>query len=109
MELADTLMRTGREPEEVTLREKVFFTGVEMHGIEHRFSKLDCYELGFCYTRQGRYDDAILLFKQTVEKVALSNLGGPDFRHEYIDRLQDWIIWVEKKEEARNLGIRRMS
>jgi tetratricopeptide (TPR) repeat protein len=109
-ELADTLMRTDREPEAVTLQEKVFFAEVEMHGIDHRFSKWYCYNLGFSYARQGRYDDAILLFKQTVEKVAPSNLRDPAFRNEYIDELQDWIIGVEKmKEEARNLGIQRMS
>jgi tetratricopeptide (TPR) repeat protein len=102
--LADILTRTGRELEAETLLEKAFFMIVEMHGIEHKFSKWDCEKLGFCYARQGRYDDAIFLFEQTIEKLTLSNLGDPDFRNEYIDELQDWIIKVEgMKEDALNL------
>ena len=107
-ELADILMRTGREPEAVILQEKVFFTGVELHGVEHRYTKWCCWQLGFSYARQKRYDDAILLFKQTVKKVALSNQGDPDFRDEYIDKLQGWIVDVEEmKEEAQNLEFQR--
>jgi tetratricopeptide (TPR) repeat protein len=103
-ELAYILMRTGREPEAGTLLEKVFSTDIEIRGIEHRFSKWGCQQLGFCYARQGRYDDAIFLFEQTIEKLTLSNLGDPDFRNEYIDELRDWIIEVEGvKEDALNL------
>jgi hypothetical protein len=105
-ELVYTLMGNGRESEAVTLLEKIFFMSVEIHGIEHKTSRWFCQELGFCYARQGRYDDVILLFKQTVEKVALSNPSDPDFREEYINNLQDRIIMVEEmKEEAQNLGI----
>jgi hypothetical protein len=106
--LADILMRTGREPEAVILQENVFFTAVELYGIKHKYSMRDCWQLGFSYARQGRYDDAILLFKQTVEKVALSNPGNSDFRDEYIDELQGWIVDVEEmKEEAQNLEFQR--
>jgi tetratricopeptide (TPR) repeat protein len=109
-ELADILMRTGRELEAVILQEKSFFAGVEMYGIKHSYSKSDCWQLGFTYTRLGRYDDAILLFKQTIKKVALSNQSGPDFPDEYIEELQGWIVEVEEiKEEAQNLEFQRMS
>jgi tetratricopeptide (TPR) repeat protein len=102
-ELANILERTSREPEAVVMWEKVFSAVVESFGIEHKFSKRYCNQLGFCYARLGRYDDAIVLFKQTAEKVALSNpgLGDSDFRNKYVNDLQTRILKVEQMKRWR--------
>lgn len=102
VDLADLLEETGQEAEAITLREKGFVMVVEIYGIGNWYSRWDCEQLGFCYARQGRYDDAILHFQQTIEKVALSNEDDINSRSAYIERIQACILGVkEMKEEAR--------
>lgn len=104
-ELADILMRTGGEAEAVTLREKAFLAEVETFGLEHKYSRWSCRELGFCYTRLGRYDDAIKLFKQTIEKVALGTFADDEDRDWYTKQLQSWTIKVENmKRKTQNVS-----
>ena len=87
-QLADLLMKTGREPEAETLREELFVMGAEIYGIEHKYSSWNCEQLGSCYANQGRYDDATLHFQQTIEKVALSNAGDRGSLEAYIEQIR---------------------
>jgi tetratricopeptide (TPR) repeat protein len=75
---------------------------VEIYGVENKYSRLHCERLGFCYARQGRYDDAIIHFQRTIEKVAFSNEGDLNSCSAYIEEIRAWIWDVEEmKEEAR--------
>jgi tetratricopeptide (TPR) repeat protein len=103
-ELADLLVKNGQEQEEVNLREKSLVMAVKLWGIEHIWSKHDCEDLGFCYAGQGRYNDAILHFQETIEKLTLTNGGDLVSRNEYIGQIQGWISEVEEmKEKAKTL------
>jgi tetratricopeptide (TPR) repeat protein len=99
--LADLLMSTGREEEAAVCMEKIFLMGIAMYGLGHKWSLLDCEQLGFCYAAQGRYGDAIHHFQQTIAKLAVCQAGDLDFRLKYIEDIQSWICEVEEmREEA---------
>jgi tetratricopeptide (TPR) repeat protein len=102
--LVDILTRTNRTMEATIWMEKLFLMGIDMYGIEHRYSKGDCEELGFCYAELGRYEDAIVHFQQTAEKVAISQTGDPKSRNEYIKEIRGWISKVEKMKEGGGRG-----
>ena len=95
--LADLLRQTGRRTEEAKWRQKVFLMGIEFYGIDNKYSRWDCYELGFCYADLGRYDDAVHHFHQTIEKLALCQGGGSDDRASYIEKIREWICEVEER------------
>ena len=102
--LAKILAETGRQEEETTLREKIFFDDVEKYGIAHKFTTESCEDVGQCYTELGRYDDAIYLLQQTIEKLTLIQGGETEFRNAYTEELSNWILWVEKRSrEAEEL------
>jgi tetratricopeptide (TPR) repeat protein len=98
-ELADVLEKTGQQGEGMSLREKIFIKAIEVYGIQHSYSRRDCEQLGFCYAKQGRYEDAILHFQQITEKLALSNECDLDSRNAYIEDIRGWIFEVEKMRE----------
>jgi tetratricopeptide (TPR) repeat protein len=105
LELADTLTRSGREAEAITLKKQAFCMRLEMFGVEDRGSEWHCWELGFCYARLGRYEDAIAIFNETIEKVALETLTDYEYRDRFINQLKHWISKVEAmKKEAQNAG-----
>ena len=105
LELADTLTRSGREAEAITLKKQAFCMRLEMFGVEDRGSEWHCWELGFCYARLGRYEDAIAIFNETIEKVALETLTDYEYRDRFINQLEHWISKVEAmKKEAQNAG-----
>jgi hypothetical protein len=85
------------------LREKLFFGDVEKYGIVHKFTIEMCEELGQCYTEPGRYDDAIYLFQQTIERLALIQYSDPDCPNAYTEELSNWILRLEKRGEAEEL------
>jgi len=86
--------------------EKVFLMGIAMYGSGHKWSRLDCEQLGFCYAAQGRYDDAIHHFQQTIAKLVVCQAGDLDFRLKYIEDIQSWIGNVEEmREEAETDGL----
>lgn len=103
MELADILVGFSRDEEGITLWENIFSISTELFGIEHRYSRDRCETLGFYYAYQGRFDDAILHFQQSMEKLALSSLDDPDSRDDYVQDLHSWIAKVEwmKAEKER--------
>jgi hypothetical protein len=91
-----SLLNSWRTMRAAIWRKKRFLNGIEMYGIEHMYSRADCKRLGFCLAELGRYEDAIVLFQQTAEKVALSQTGDSDSRNEYIQDICGWISEVEK-------------
>jgi hypothetical protein len=95
--LADLLTETGRQEEAAILSEKIFFDDAEKYRIAHKYTIRSCKELGHDYTELGRYDDAIYLFRQTIEKLALIQGDGTEFRNAYTEELSNWILWVEKR------------
>jgi hypothetical protein len=104
--LACLLTETGRQEEAATLWEKMFFEDVEFLGFANKDTILSCEHLGRFYTKFGRHDDAIHLFQQTIERLALIQGSDPDFRNAYIEELSDLILWVEKRRgEVEELGI----
>lgn len=98
-ELADVLEKTGQQREGTSLREKIFIKAIEVYGIQHSYSRRDCEQLGLCYAKQGRHEDAILHFQQTIGKLALSNECDLDSRNAYIEDIRGWIFEVEKMRE----------
>jgi tetratricopeptide (TPR) repeat protein len=94
---ADLLRQTGRRTEEATWRQNVFLMGIELYGIDNRYSRWDCEDLGFCYADLGRYDDAVHHFHQTIEKLALCQGGDSDDRACYIEDIREWICEVEER------------
>ena len=94
--LADFLTETGRGAEAVIWMEKIFSMGIELYGITHRCSREDCKQLGFCYAKQGRYDDAVKHFQHVIEKLALSEGGDAYSRSAYTEELRGWIVVVEE-------------
>ena len=104
--LANVLMSTGRKEEAAMWMEKVFLMGIAMYGSGHKWSRLDCEQLGFCYAAQGRYDEAIHHFQQTIAKLAVCQAGDLDFRLKYIEDIQRWICEVEEmREKAETDGL----
>jgi tetratricopeptide (TPR) repeat protein len=99
IELAEISMETGQQAEAATWWEKNFIMGGELWGFDYKCSRYDCEILGFCYARQGRYNDAILHFQQTIEKLALINGGNLGSRKKYIEVIEDWILEVEEMKE----------
>jgi tetratricopeptide (TPR) repeat protein len=97
--LAALLTEIGRQEEAATLGEKLFFECVEMYGIAHKFTIWSCGKLGTCYTKLGRYDDAIYLYQQTIERLALIQGSETDFCNAYTQELNNWILWVKRGEE----------
>jgi tetratricopeptide (TPR) repeat protein len=95
--LANILAETGRQEEAATLREKKFFDDVEKYGIAYKLTIESFEELGQCYIELGWYDDAIYLFQQTIEKLALIQGSETDFCNAYTWELRDWILRVEKR------------
>lgn len=95
-QLADLLEETNQGQEEADWREKIFSMEVEMGGVESTFSMIACKKLGVCYAKQGRYDDAIFHYQQTVEKLGLSNAGDIGFCAANVEKIRDWIFEVEK-------------
>jgi tetratricopeptide (TPR) repeat protein len=104
--LADLLMSTGRKEEAAVWLEKIFLMVIAIYGLGHKYSLWGCRRLGFCYAAQGRYDDAIHHFQQTIAKLAVCQAGDLDFRLKYIEDIQSWICEVEvMRDEAGTDGL----
>jgi tetratricopeptide (TPR) repeat protein len=101
LDLAELLTENDRQEEAATSWEKRLSIFRKRYGIEHRLTISACEDLGFCYADLERYDDAIGLFQQTIEELALIQDGDPQCRDSYIEQLRDRILFVEEtREEA---------
>jgi tetratricopeptide (TPR) repeat protein len=98
LQLVDLLKKTaGRTADALPWREKLFLSSNRRFGIEHRYSRYDCKKLGFCYAELRRYDDAIHLFQDMVEKLALVQGGDFGERNAYAAELRGWIVSIEER------------
>jgi tetratricopeptide (TPR) repeat protein len=98
-QLVDLLKGTAsRRADALPWMEKLLLLSNQTYGIEHRYSRYDCGQLGFYYAELGQYDDAIHLFKEMVEKLALIQGGDCGKRNAYAAELRGWILEVTIKE-----------
>jgi tetratricopeptide (TPR) repeat protein len=96
-QLADLLVNTaGRKADALPWLEKLLLFSNQVYGVEHWYSRYDCERLGFCYAELGRYDDAIHLFQDIVEKLALIQGGDCGKRNAYAAELRGWIEEIEE-------------
>ena len=105
-QLADLLIGTaGRKADALPWMEKLLLFSNQTYGIEHKYSRYDCEQLGFCYAELGRYDDAIHLFQDMVEKLALIQGGDCGKRNAYAAELRGWIEEIEEiRADSRELA-----
>ncbi len=105
-QLGNLLIDTaGRTADALPLLGRVFLFSNQRYGVEHRFSRYDCEELGFSYAEQGRYDNAIHLFQDMVEKLALIHGGDYGKRNALAAELRSWIVSVEEmRADSSELG-----
>jgi tetratricopeptide (TPR) repeat protein len=97
--LGNLLRQTGRRTEEATWKQNTFLMKIEMYGIDYKYFRWGCKDLGFCYADLGRYDDAVYHFHQTIEKLALCQGGDSDDRASYIEKIREWIYEVEERRK----------
>jgi tetratricopeptide (TPR) repeat protein len=108
--LISLLMETNRLPEAVIWQEEKSLMDAEIYGIGHRFSQINCENLGFSYANLGRYEDAIVHFRQTAGKMALSQTEDAESRNDYIEKIRSWISEVEemKVEQEKTVELQRI-
>jgi tetratricopeptide (TPR) repeat protein len=91
--VAGNLYGMGHIEEATIWYEKILWGGVGVYGPDSEDTILSCDALRNCYEKQGRYDDAMKLCQQLVERIQA--VKGND--HPAITKLQGWI------EETQNL------
>lgn len=90
------LEETDRTADALPWMEKMLLFSNQRYGIEYRYSRYRCEQLGFCYAELGQYDDAIHLFQDMVEKLALIQGGDFGERNAYAAELRGWIVSIEE-------------
>jgi tetratricopeptide (TPR) repeat protein len=93
--LAETLMETDRESEATYWFKKIYNLNVETFDPVHPYTMASCCNVGICYARQGRYDEARLFFGNAMEALTSSTAGG-NSRLEYIQEINAWMLEVEE-------------
>jgi len=97
-QLVHLLKRTaGRTADALSWMEKMLLLSNQRHGMEHVYSRYCCEQLGFSYAKLGRYDDAIHLFKEMVEKLALIQGGDFGERNAYAAKVRGWILYYRSR------------
>jgi tetratricopeptide (TPR) repeat protein len=96
-QLAKLLIKIDdRKADALPWMEKVLLFSNQRYGIEHRYSRYCCKQLGFYYVELGQYDDAIHLFQDIVEKLALIQGGDCGKRNAYAAELRGWIEEIKE-------------
>ncbi|PMD62968.1 uncharacterized protein K444DRAFT_661992 [Hyaloscypha bicolor E] len=93
--LAEILMKTGRESGAAYWFKKTYISDVEAFDPVHTYTMDSCWEAGFCYARQGRYDEARLFFGNAIETLT-SSPAGDNSRLECIQEIKTWMLEVEE-------------
>jgi tetratricopeptide (TPR) repeat protein len=71
--LAKALMRTGRVEEAIPWHQKALEGQLTCYGANDALTQATCWSLGWCYEDQGRYDDALKLYHQMIDKIRQSS------------------------------------
>ncbi|PMD26009.1 hypothetical protein NA56DRAFT_642238 [Hyaloscypha hepaticicola] len=96
-QLAGQLMETvDRKADALPWMKKLYSCFIQRFGVEHKFSRYHCKRLGLYYAELGQYDDAIHLFQDMVEKLALIQGGDCGKRNAYAAELRGWIVSIEE-------------
>jgi tetratricopeptide (TPR) repeat protein len=93
--LAGVLMKTDRESEAAYWLKKRYILNVEALDPVNVYTMDSCWEAGFCYARQGRYDEARLFFGNAIETLT-SSPAGDNSRLECIQEIKTWMLEVEE-------------
>jgi tetratricopeptide (TPR) repeat protein len=70
--LAKALMRTGRVEEAIHWYQKALEERLTCYGANDVLTRHTCRSLAWCYQDQGRYDDALKLYHQMIDKIRQS-------------------------------------
>jgi tetratricopeptide (TPR) repeat protein len=93
--LAEILVKTDRESEAAYWLKKRYILNVEAFDPVHAYTMTSCWNAGFCYARQGRYDKARLFFGNAIEALT-SSTAGENSRLECIQKINAWMLEVEE-------------
>jgi tetratricopeptide (TPR) repeat protein len=93
--LADILLRTGRNHEGAYWLKKTYFCARKIYGLLHRYTMGDCKTLGLCYAHQRQYRRARLFFGSVIEEMT-SSTEDTDSRMKCIQEVNAWMLKVEE-------------
>jgi hypothetical protein len=68
--------------------------------LEDSLMKTNCRNLGLCYARQERYEEAMSHFEQMIERLTIDDPQSTDARLEFIHEINDWMNEVEQMQYA---------
>jgi hypothetical protein len=77
------------------VKKKRYILKVEAFDLVHAYTMRSCQRTGFCYAKQGRYDEARLFFGNAIETLT-SSTAGDDSRLECIQEINAWMLEVEE-------------
>lgn len=92
--LAMISKETGRGSEAAAWYKTTFDLNIKAYGLEHRYSLASCMDLGYCYARQGLFDEAMLHFEQMISKIDLARKEGDDVPNVNVEKIRNWIMEV---------------
>jgi pentatricopeptide repeat protein len=75
---ANVLSKMGRLGDAIGWYEKCFQFSVTSYGANHKESIALCYQFADCYEEQGRFDDALSVFRQMIHKLRASGQDSED-------------------------------
>jgi tetratricopeptide (TPR) repeat protein len=91
--LANVLWRTARIEEAACWYQKSFDAKNLCYGDDLLKASILCYQLGSCYEKLGRYDDALKLYRQFMDEIRESSEGS----NETIAKLRSQMLLVEEQ------------
>jgi tetratricopeptide (TPR) repeat protein len=94
LKLGEILIKTDRESEAAYWLKKRYILNVEAFDPVHAHTMRSCRRTGFCYAKQGRYDEARLFFGNAIETLTSSTVGE-NSRLECIQEINVWMLGVE--------------
>jgi tetratricopeptide (TPR) repeat protein len=95
-ELAEILNETDRLEEAISWFEKEFVLLLGNIPLVNSLMKTNCRNLGLCYARLERYEEAMLHFRHMIERLTIDDPQSTDARLEFIHEINDWMNKVEQ-------------
>lgn len=92
--LASVLEKSGKAEEAVIWYKKELQKDFNTYGANKRYTQNACFELGSCYEGLGRYDEALKLYQQMIDKIRQvgKDQYGELARFELeISSIQEWL------------------
>ncbi|XMA07324.1 hypothetical protein WAI453_000115 [Rhynchosporium graminicola] len=101
--LRDIAQDKGRKREAASWYAKCYVLNVETLGPGHKYSMSRCTDLGFCYSRQGLFDEAISHFEMAISKIERVRKENDDSLNLSVGKIRSWITTV-KTDKCRATG-----